>query len=479
MEEKRAVTFEDSTADWEAQHSHAKRYLMVIGINKYKDREITSLSNAQRDAAQVRDLLTNLYGFEPENQVVLYDESASIKNITFHLRELSKKVKATDSLLIYFAGHGFLDKATQIGYLIPADAQKGEIHSYLPNSTVLDLVRAIKSLHTFLVLDSCFSGALLRKRDFDDSSEDLAENMEKYPSRIALAAGMIETVADGYYNENSPFAKAFMKRLENNTQRKLPASEVIQFVKRAVPGNAKQQPCSGTIFDTGDLQGEFVFYRKDGVSPAKKTAVEGNKTAYRETEVEKNFVEKVSHFFQNNKITGSIILLCMGIIGIGGVIEGVKSITELGQKDKVKDTLYVQPVNPKHTIQPDADKEPKNPAATEPKKIAEKTPTKQPTVKPKQTENMDKKPIPAETPIVVKEPEKIQFYEATLSVNAAFSKAEIFVDGKPAEVLSNTLSIKKIRIPMGNHTITLKANGKECNKTQSISSNSKLVMTCD
>lgn len=481
MAKERIVFFEDEEGEGIAFPKH--NYLMIIGINTYKDRHIPSLSNARRDAQQVAALLTKCYGFDTDNQVILYDEEASLKNITFHLRELTKKVKATDSLLIYFAGHGYLDRTTDIAYLIPSDAKKGEVDTYLPNSTVLEFIKAIKSLHTFLVLDSCFSGTLLRKRNFDDS-EALADNMEKYPSRIVLAAGSIEAVSDGSYNDNSPFAKAFMKRLENNTQKKLPASEVIQFVKKAVPGNARQQPCSGTLYETGDLQGEFIFYRTNGQSILAKPLIENiesEKTENRETTTDKNFVEKITHFFQNNKITGSIILIAILIIGIGGVIEGIKNMQELGQTAK-HDTVFVKNIADAEKPSSSKKDSSQNSMITEAEKKLSPAvkETKLPsTEKGKQSLSPTPPQIvntPTEKPAQAKE--ELSYYEVTLSVNAPFSKAEILVDGKAAEILNNTLTIKKIRISGGKHTITLKANGKVCEQSQVIHENKNIILSC-
>lgn len=480
MQTERKVTwYEESERE---TFVRGKQYLMVIGINTYQD--FTPLVNAQIDALAVQGLLTKYYGFSPDNQVVLYDSAATLKNITYHLREMVKKVQKEDSLLIYFAGHGYYDRTTKIGYLVPVDGKKGDSNSLFSNSLLRDMLRAINSLHTFLVLDACFSGSLLVARDAEDSSS-LAENIEAYPSRMALAAGRIETVVDGYYQENSPFAQAFLKRLQNNEQYKLPASEIIQFVKKAVANNAKQQPCSGVLFETGDLQGEYVFYKEDkkGSTNIASKKVDDGKPSYREPEPSPNWVDKIIDLFKRNKITGIIILLATLIIGVGSVIEAVKSITKLGQKEKEKDTVFVQPIKPEDATQQEIVN--KVPKQVEPSKTSETSPTREKTKPtkgeeiPKKTTESPKSENKPEVPAPKPEPAKPQTFVATLTLNATYSEGTIKIDGKAAEILEDNLLIKKIRVPEGNHRISVEVEGKPlCEKQQFFSANTTLNMAC-
>ncbi len=125
----------------------------------------------------------------------LFDKQASHESITDLLEALPNRIQPEDNLLIYFAGHGHYNKTTRIGYLLPADARWGKPNSYIPHSTLLDYIRAIQSRHTFLIVDSCFSGALFRNVD---DTHRAAANLERLPSRWGLAAGLIEEVSDGF-----------------------------------------------------------------------------------------------------------------------------------------------------------------------------------------------------------------------------------------------------------------------------------------
>lgn len=232
-------------------------HLLVIGINQYADSSIPNLRNARKDAEAVAQLLQDNYGFDTNCCKTLFDKQANHESITDLLEALPNRIQPEDNLLIYFAGHGHYNKITRIGYLLPADARWGKPNSYIPHSTLLDYIRAIQSRHTFLIVDSCFSGALFRNVD---DTHRAAANLERLPSRWGLAAGLIEEVSDGFYNDNSPFAKALLTYLQTAPDTFL-ASDLIQHVKNAVPNNATQQPFGGILQKVGDQQGEMVFRR--------------------------------------------------------------------------------------------------------------------------------------------------------------------------------------------------------------------------
>jgi hypothetical protein len=112
--------------------------------------------------------------------------------------------------------------------------------------------------HTFLVVDACFSGSLFASR-----TRGYTENVEKFRSRWGLASGRLETVSDGAYGENSPFASSFIGYLEKSQKDKIPVSEVVQHVKMEVSEVAKQTPIGNALRDVGDEGGEFVFKKRN------------------------------------------------------------------------------------------------------------------------------------------------------------------------------------------------------------------------
>ena len=196
-----------------------KNYLFIIGINQYE--HLPPLSNAVKDVEDLKTVLMDRYKFEPENVFTLLDEQATRENIYDTFETLRKTIiEEQDNALIYFSGHGFYDDETEVGYWIPVEARVGKESDYIENSSILSsFIRPLKTKHTFLVSDSCFSGSLfvdgISRSAFDSSSE-----LEKHASRWALCSGRKnEEVYDGNPGENSPFAKSFLSFLTENSKR--------------------------------------------------------------------------------------------------------------------------------------------------------------------------------------------------------------------------------------------------------------------
>ena len=130
---------------------------LIIGINDYKDPEIPDLETAVNDANAMANLLSERYGFEVKR---LLDREATREAIYRALRSLASSTEGDDSVLIYYAGHGDLDRLTNDGWWIPVDAKGGDPVTYLNNFLVQTYMRSMKARHVLLISDSCYSGTL-------------------------------------------------------------------------------------------------------------------------------------------------------------------------------------------------------------------------------------------------------------------------------------------------------------------------------
>ncbi|MDX1939067.1 MAG: SUMF1/EgtB/PvdO family nonheme iron enzyme [Saprospiraceae bacterium] len=235
-----------------------KNYLLAIAVDEYE--HFQKLSNCVKDANDIINVLQERYTFEDAHITKLFNPDATIKNIYAALRELQRKITENDNLLLLFSGHGFYDKDTRTGHLVPFGAEWDELYQYISNENLRSLIGAINSRHTFLIVDSCFSGSLIVGKNA--GTKVLAERVEGLKSRWALAAGRIEEVEDGRRGDNSPFAKAILSYLRSNTEEKFPISDFINEVTKITVRNAGQTPIGGALFKADDLGGEFVFYLK-------------------------------------------------------------------------------------------------------------------------------------------------------------------------------------------------------------------------
>ena len=149
-----------------------------------------------------------------------------------------------------------------IGFLSKPHA--GKEAEYIENSSILNsFIRPIKTQHTFLVSDSCFSGSLFVEGSSRSGYNSSAE-LEKYASRWALCSGRKnEEVHDGVPGGNSPFAKSFLSFLNRNTQASFPVSRLVDFVVEQTASQYRQLPRGNPLFQVGHEGGQFIFHAKN------------------------------------------------------------------------------------------------------------------------------------------------------------------------------------------------------------------------
>jgi len=241
---------------------------LIIGNDKYNDTQgkWPPLKTAVSDAKAVRDLLQNNYGFT-DVQVL---ENANRRDVLLALQDLSRRIVANDSVLLYYAGHGFMDMETNRGFWVPVDAVGTDQTTFLRNSTIRDEMSVIASRakHTLLVSDSCFSGTLLRRGGRgippDNNADLYYQKVASKKSVQIMTAGGMEYVDDDYQNSgHSPFTYFLINELKHNDKPLLTAGELSTNVEKAVANNVDQVPQSGVLQGAGDEMGEFVFIKVD------------------------------------------------------------------------------------------------------------------------------------------------------------------------------------------------------------------------
>ncbi|KGE85867.1 MAG: caspase domain-containing protein [Phaeodactylibacter xiamenensis] len=139
-----------------------KNYLYIVAIDQYLN--MPRLYNSRMDAEKIKRVLEEKYQFDADFTHCHFDEEATIANITQHLRSLVDVIGEDDNFLMYFAGHGEYDRTLDVGYWIPYDAKINQAASYISFDVITRLIRAIKSKHTFIIADSCYSGSIFTQK---------------------------------------------------------------------------------------------------------------------------------------------------------------------------------------------------------------------------------------------------------------------------------------------------------------------------
>ncbi|MCK4745896.1 MAG: caspase family protein, partial [Bacteroidales bacterium] len=231
-------------------------YGLLIGINDYRDSDLSDLDNPIRDAEKFYRTLTGKYTFDEKNITVLKNPKRT--EIIRELDMLRDKITPDDNLLIFYAGHGYYDEESESGYWLPTDAALETTADWFPNSTLVNHLRGIHSKHTLLITDACFAGSIFKTRSVNIPQELIYERIYEQPSRKAMTSGLMTDVPD-----NSAFIKYLIQRLDENQRTYLSSEELYSSMRNAVISNSHVLPQYGEIQNVGNEGGDFIFLRKE------------------------------------------------------------------------------------------------------------------------------------------------------------------------------------------------------------------------
>ena len=236
-----------------------KYYALIIGNNDYE--KLEDLDNAVNDAQDLEKVLREKYGFET---TLLTDKKSG--DTLDAIINFTKNRDKQDNILIFYAGHGQLEKKQKRGYWLPTDAGTTQDSKWISNLNIKDLIGASDAKHILLIVDSCFSGSLMRGSGQNKSVEKLTassiKRLQVKKTRLVITSGGNEEVADGIGDsKNSVFAEPLIKALKENNS-VIRSIELFQTVQNYVINNANQTPEHSLIHGTGHNGGEFLFFPK-------------------------------------------------------------------------------------------------------------------------------------------------------------------------------------------------------------------------
>jgi hypothetical protein len=237
------------------EQTTGRYFALLIGVEEYSDPNINNLDKPIDDALTLYNTLTTNYTFDEENVILLKNPTRG--EIIVALDQLAGRVTENDNLVIFYAGHGYWDEDKELGYWLPADATKSNTANWLRNSTIRDYVGAIKSRHTLLIADACFSGGIFKTRSAFGNTSMAVKKLYSLPSRKAMTSGTLKEVPD-----KSAFLEYLNKRLTQNNEKYLTSEKLFMEFRTAVLNNSSTIPQYGTIHESGDEGGEFVFIKR-------------------------------------------------------------------------------------------------------------------------------------------------------------------------------------------------------------------------
>ena len=244
----------------------AKRWALVIGVDKYTDPQISPLKGSDNDARLIANALVRYAGF-PQDQVILLSTDQPTErqptrvNILRRLSNLSTAVPKDGLLLVSFAGHG-MERSGQ-AFLLPSDAQISDQISFL-EETAISMNRVKERIketgvgQVVVLLDACrndpggradapnpLSSAYTNAFNFDTRNREVQAFATVYATGIGQRAYEYTEKKQGYF---SWAVVEGLKGAAANDKGEVTLSQLVKYVQDTVPkrlaidlGSTKQQ----------------------------------------------------------------------------------------------------------------------------------------------------------------------------------------------------------------------------------------------
>ena len=238
-------------------------YALVIGNQKYD--QLPTLKTSVNDARAVDEILRTHYGYKTTLLI-----NANRHQVMTAFNDLREVLTEKDNLLIYYAGHGEIDKSDQSAYWLPTDAELNNSANWLSSHSITQFLNIIAARHILVIADSCYSGAMtqtsiarLPTQMAEEKRKKWLKFMVKRKARTVMTSGGVKPVLDSGGGQHSVFAKAFLNVLQKNTG----LMEDYELF-RAVSGNVKrsaslvgfqQQPQYSSMLHAGHEGSPFFF----------------------------------------------------------------------------------------------------------------------------------------------------------------------------------------------------------------------------
>ncbi len=230
-----------------------RRFAVLVGNNRYAV-PIPSLETPIADVERIAEVLQSRFGYE----VRIVKDAGKAKTIEA-LNQIAADAKPDDSVLLLYAGHGYLMDDVKMGYWIPVDASVKTAKGWISNSDISKLLAAIPARQLILISDSCYSGTLTKEQKLVQGAQMKAEDILKQRSVLVLSSGDDEPVSDEGKEGHSIFAWNLIKTLQASGSL-TPGAKIWSAVRKGVTEEYPQQPQYGAVISAGHAEGgDFLF----------------------------------------------------------------------------------------------------------------------------------------------------------------------------------------------------------------------------
>jgi Caspase domain/WD domain, G-beta repeat len=140
--------------------TNAKLWILLVGVNQYRDRNFPSLQYSAIDCQGLADAFTQATQSLTEKTIKIHHDSAisapTLGSVRRSLQQILEQAKSQDTVVIYFCGHGVLEPKLQQAVLCFADTEREDsLKSGLSAMSLLGMLGNCAAKQQVLWLDVC------------------------------------------------------------------------------------------------------------------------------------------------------------------------------------------------------------------------------------------------------------------------------------------------------------------------------------
>lgn len=133
---------------------------VVIGLGRYREKNIPAVRYATRDAEVMARYLQNVGGVAADDMKILIDDGATRSDLEAYIEDwLPRRVKPDSTVFFYYAGHGAPDPAGKEAFIVPFEGHPDFPAKLYPLNRLYAALAKLPAKAVVVMLDSCFSGA--------------------------------------------------------------------------------------------------------------------------------------------------------------------------------------------------------------------------------------------------------------------------------------------------------------------------------
>lgn len=142
--------------------------VVLAGASTFTNEELTQLPAVIKNLDALRELLSRVWGLPDENCKVIADPALP-QDLSRAVREAAQD--ATDTLLIYYAGHGLLDTRGHLYLAVPDSDPNSAYDTAVPYEWLSRALATSPAARRVVILDCCYSGRALGFQSAGDISQ--------------------------------------------------------------------------------------------------------------------------------------------------------------------------------------------------------------------------------------------------------------------------------------------------------------------